>query len=46
MLTLSILRELQTKSVDFFLDYTQADVKTEILIEIAIGFGVEEAHPI
>ena len=28
MLTLSIIRDLHTKSVDFFLAYAQADVKT------------------
>ena len=38
MLILSILIELHTKSVDFFLDYTQDDVKIEILMEIPIGF--------
>ena len=43
--TLSIFREIHTKSVDFVLAYTQADVKTEIFIEIPIGFGVEGSHP-
>ena len=38
MLTLIILRELHTKSVDFFLDYTQADVKLEISMELPIMF--------
>ena len=37
ILTLNILRELHTKSVDFFLSCTQADVKTEICMEIPIG---------
>ena len=45
MLTLSILREIHNKSV-FFLAYTHDDVKTEILMELPIGFGVEGAHPI
>ena len=45
MLTLSILREIHTKSVDFVLACTQADVKTEIFMEIPIGFGVEGYHP-
>ena len=44
MLTLSIIRELQTKSVDFVLAYTKADVKTEIFMEFPIGFGVEGDH--
>ena len=43
MITLSILRELHTKSVDFFLAYTKADVKTEIFMELPIGFGFEGA---
>ena len=46
MVTLIILRELHTKSVDFFLVYTQADVKTYILMELPIYFGVEGYHPI
>ena len=45
MLTLSILRNLHTNYVGFFLSYTQADVKSEIFMEIPKGFGVEEAHP-
>ena len=44
--TLIILRELNTKSVDFFLAQTQDDVKTEIFMEIPISFGVEGSHPI
>ena len=46
MITLSILRELHTKSVDSFLEYDQADVETGIFIELPIGFGVEGVHPI
>ena len=46
MLTLSILRELHTKSVYFVMTYTQSDVKTEIFMELFIGFGVEGSHPI
>ena len=38
MITLSILKELHTKSVYFVLAYTQADVKPEILMELPIGF--------
>ena len=45
MLTLIILLELHTKSI-FFLAYTQADVKTDIFMELPIGFGVEGSHPI
>ena len=45
MLTIIIIRELHTKSVDFFLAYTQADVKTEIFMELTISFGVEGSHP-
>ena len=44
ILTRSILRELQTKSVYFVLAYTQSDVKTEIFMELPIGFEVEVAH--
>ena len=46
MLTLSILREIHTKSVDFVLAYTQVDVKSEIFMELPIDFGVEGDHPI
>ena len=46
MLTLSILRELHTKSVDSFLEYDWADVETGIFIELPIGFVVEGVHPI
>ena len=45
MPTLNILRELHTKSVDFVLAYTQADVKTDIFMELHICFGVEGACP-
>ena len=45
ILTLSILRDIHTKSVDFLLDYTQADMKTDILMEIPIGFVVEGGKP-
>ena len=44
-LSLSIIREIYTMSVDFVRAYTQADVKTEIFMELPIGFVVEEAHP-
>ena len=43
--TLSIIRELHTKSVDFVMDCTQADVKIEILLDLPICFGNEGAHP-
>ena len=46
ILTKIIIRELHTKSVDFVLDYTQSNVKTEIFMEILIGFGVLGEHPI
>ena len=45
MLTLIIIIELHIKSVDFFLAYTQADVKTEIFMEFPIYFVVEGDHP-
>ena len=45
MVTLVILRELHTKLVDCVLAYTQADVKSEIFMELTIGFGVEGYHP-
>ena len=44
MLTLIIIRDLLTKSVYFVLAYTQADIKTEIFMELPIGFGVEGDH--
>ena len=46
MLTLIIIRDIHTKSVDFVMSYTQADVKTEIFMELPIYFVVEEAHHI
>ena len=46
MLNLIILIDLHTKSVDFVLDYTQADVKSEIFMELPIGLGGEGAYPI
>ena len=46
MLALSMFRELHTKSVDFFIAHTQADVKSEIFIELPIGLRVEGDHPI
>ena len=44
MLTLSILQKIHTKSVDF-LAYTQDNVKSEIYMEIPLGFGVDGSHP-
>ena len=44
VLTLRILRDKHTKSVDFFLDHTQDGVKSEIFIKLPIGFGVEGCH--
>ena len=41
IITLSILRELHTKSVDFVLAYTHADIKSEIFMELPICFGFE-----
>ena len=40
IITLIILRELHTKSVDFVMAYNQTDVKQEIFMEVPIGFGV------
>ena len=45
MLTLIIIIELHTRSVNFLLYYTQADVKTETFMDLPIGFGVEGSHP-
>ena len=45
ILTLSILRELHANPVDFILSYTQAGVKSDIFMELPIGFGVEGAYP-
>ena len=39
------LIELQTKSVDIFLAYTKSDVKSELFMELPIGFGVKGDHP-
>ena len=46
MLNLSILRELHTKLVDFFLAYIQDYLKTEIFNDLPIRFGVDGDHPI
>ena len=46
ILNLSILRELHTKLVDFFLAYIQDYLKTEIFNELPIRFGVDGDHPI
>ena len=46
VITLSILRKIQTNSVYFVLAYTQYDVKAEMFLELPIGFGVEGDHPI
>ena len=45
MLALIILRDIHTKSVDFVLNYTQADIESGIFIELSIGFVVEVVHP-
>ena len=45
MLTLIILRDIHTKLIYFVLAYTQIDVKTDIFVELSIGFGVEGVHP-
>ena len=45
MPNLSIFREIHTKSVDFVLAYTQADIKSEIFMELLIGFRIEGSHP-
>ena len=38
ILTQSVLWDIHTKSVDFVLDYTQADVETDIFMELTIFF--------
>ena len=45
ILTLNFLRILRTKPVYFVLDYTQADLKSEIFMKIPICFVVEGAQP-
>ena len=40
MLDLSIIIEFHNKSVYFVLVYTQDDVKTDIFLELPIGFAV------
>ena len=45
MLTLRILRYINTKSVDFVLYHTQAYVRPDIFMELPIGFGVKGCHP-
>ena len=45
MLTISIIIEIHTKSVDFVLAHTEADVKKDIFIEIPISFLVEGTYP-
>ena len=45
MITLNILMEFHTNSVDSVLAYTHADVKSDIFMEPPIGFGVEGFHP-
>ena len=44
MLILIILIDIHTKYVDFFLSYTQADIKSEIFMELPIIFGVGGAN--
>ena len=43
MLTLSIIQKLHTKSVDCFWGYIQADVKSEIYMEITLCFWFDES---
>ena len=45
MLVLSILREFHTNSLDFFLSYTQAGIKSEIFVELPIVLGFEGFQP-
>ena len=45
MLTLIILHKLHTKSVDFVLAYNQTDVKSEIYMDLPLGFVVDISHP-
>ena len=44
--TINIIRDIHTNSVDFVLSYIQNSVKSEILMEPPIGFGVEGSQPI
>ena len=45
MFTLRILREIHTKSVAFVIAYTRVEVKSEMFMDIPIGFRVEGDHP-
>ena len=45
MLILSILREIHTNLVYYFLAYTQADIETDISVKLPICFEVERDHP-
>ena len=45
MITLSILRYIHTESVNFVLVYNQTNEKSDIFMELPIGFGVEGSHP-
>ena len=44
-INLVIRIEIHTKSIVFLLAYTHVDVKSEIFMELPIGFGVEHSHP-
>ena len=44
ILTLIILRYIHNKSVYIVLAYTHSDVKSEIFMELPIGFVGEGAH--
>ena len=45
ILDLSIPQKIHTKSVDFVLAYSQSDVKSEIYMNIPLGFEVYVSYP-
>lgn len=44
MLTLSVIKNLHTRSIDFTLAYPQADVEVPIFMDIPVGFKVDSAE--
>ena len=43
LLALCNIHKLESKSIDFFLAFTQADLDVEIWMELPIGFVIDEA---
>ena len=38
---ISVLHDLETRSIDFILDFTQADLDIDVFIELPVGFNLE-----